>query len=434
MASAFLIKGLGDRPKLKGTIRVAGAKNAALQAMAFSILFKDTLRLSNVPEIEDISRMTELLEALGLSVRRPRKDSWELNVSKKISAAMPEELTKKFRASVVLTGPLLSRFGRVSLPHPGGCLIGARPIDLFLEAYKKMGAKVTEKSGCYDIAAPKGLHGAEIFMRNQSVTGTQTVMMAAILAKGQTVIKNAAMEPEIPHLAAFLNKCGAKISGAGTPTITIKGGGLLSAKGRAYKTPPDRIETGSFLILGVLAAKDLTITNCQPKDLEVIVETLRLISSSKIITSKNTITVKNKNKAIINPLSIKTHEYPGFPTDLQAPMAVLLSQARGESLVFETIFEGRLGYAEELARMGAKITLWDSHRLMIFGPRTLSGKILTSPDIRAGLALVLAAVIAKGESVIHNAYYIDRGYEAIEKRFLSIGVPIKRIETAEEGS
>jgi UDP-N-acetylglucosamine 1-carboxyvinyltransferase len=347
---------------------------------------------------------------------------------------MPEELTKKFRASVVLTGPLLARFGRVSLPHPGGCLIGARPIDLFLEAYKKMGARVIERHGSYDIRAPKGLHGAEIFMRNQSVTGTQTIMLAALLAKGKTVIKNAAMEPEIPHLVAFLNKCGAKISGAGTPTITVTGGRVLLASGNTYKTPPDRIETGSFLILGVLAAKDLTITDCQPQDLEVIIETLRLISSSKITTTKDTINIKNKNKPVINPISIKTHEYPGFPTDLQAPMAVLLTQAKGESLIFETIFEGRLGYAEELSRMGAKISLWDPHRLMVFGPHLLSGKKLTSPDIRAGLALLLAAIIAKGESVIHNVYYIDRGYEAIEKRLLSIGVPIKRIEMAEEAS
>lgn len=434
MPSAFRIRGLGDKPTLSGNIKVAGAKNAALQALAFALLFRDTLTLSNVPDIEDISRMTELLAALGVVVTRPKKDTWALAVPKDVVTTLPADLTKKFRASVVLTGPLLARFGHVRLPHPGGCLIGARPIDLFLEAYKKMGATVVEKKGSYDLRAPKGLVGADIFMRSQSVTGTQTIMLAAVLAKGKTVIKNAAMEPEIPHLADFLNECGARITGAGTPTITIVGGAPLTARGATYKTPPDRIETGSFLMLAVLAAKDVTITHCEPGDLEVIIETLRHISSSAIVVGPHTIRVKNNKKPRLAPLSIKTHEYPGFPTDLQAPMAVLLTQAKGESLIFETIFEGRLGYGAELSRMGAKITLWDSHRMLVQGPRALSGKKLTSPDIRAGLALLLAAIIAKGESVIHNVYYIDRGYEAIEERLSSIGVSIERIEVPEPTS
>lgn len=429
MSEIFKIKGLGGKKKLNGVIEVNGAKNAALQAFAFSLLFKDEVILKNIPEIEDIKRMSDLLKEIGVEVSQKNKKTYSIKVGKKINTNIPEEISKKLRASIVLTGAMLARFGKVSIPHPGGCVIGARPIDLFLNAYEKMGAKVEVIDGKYFIEADGGkLKGAEIFFKNQSVTATQTIMFAAVLAKGKTVLKNAATEPETKTFADFLNKCGAKIKGAGTQTIEIIGGGLLSAKGKSYTTPPDRIEAGSFLILGALAADNLEIKNCDPSEIESVIEALRE-SGVRIETDKTSIKIKN-NGSVSNSsfkgLNIKTHEYPGFPTDLQAPMVVFLSQATGESYIFETIFEGRLNYTEELNRMGTEIKMWDQHRATVKGGASLHGREMESPDIRAGLAFLLAAIIAEGESIVHSIYFIDRGYESIEKRLCNIGVDIRR--------
>jgi UDP-N-acetylglucosamine 1-carboxyvinyltransferase len=293
-----------------------------------------------------------------------------------------------------------------------------------------MGAKVSVKDDLYIIETKGGLRGAELFCKVQSVTVTETFMMAGVLAKGTTVIKNAAMEPEIVDLAHFLNKCGAKISGAGTSTIAIKGGKLLSGKKCQYKTVPDRIEAGSFLVLGALAARELHITNCDPSHLESPIEILRSAGVS-IETGKSKIIVRAPSS--LKPVDVKTHEYPGFPTDLQAPMTVLFTQAQGESTVFETIFEGRLNYTEALVGMGADIVMMDPHRALVRGKSELRARKLMSPDLRAGLAFVIAAVIAKGESVIHNVdTTIDRGYEEVEYRLRAIGVDIERAKVVPE--
>jgi UDP-N-acetylglucosamine 1-carboxyvinyltransferase len=424
----FLIQGLAGRQDLKGEIPVNGAKNAALQALAFSLLFKDELTFKNVPEIEDVHRMCELLGGLGIRIKKISNGTYKTSVGKKIKSELPASISNKLRASIVITGPLLARTGKVHFSHPGGCVIGVRPIDIFVEGFQKMGARFKESSSGYSFSARSGLCGGEIFLRVQSVTATQTLMISAVLARGKTVIKNAAVEPEISHLAGFLNSCGAKILGAGTHTISIKGTGLLKAHGRAYTTLPDRLETGSFLILAVLAGEDITVTNCMPEHVESLIETLSYISSSIIKTSKNTIRIQNKKPLSLKAVNIKTHEYPGFPTDLQAPMTVLLTQTKGESLVFETIFEGRLNYIESLVGMGANIKMMDPHRIMVRGRTPLRGKNLESPDIRAGLAFVIAAILAKGPSVIHNVYYIDRGYERIEERLGDLGVSIKRAD------
>ncbi|KKU80748.1 MAG: UDP-N-acetylglucosamine 1-carboxyvinyltransferase, partial [Parcubacteria group bacterium GW2011_GWA1_47_8] len=276
MSEAFKIQGLAGAHKLSGAVRVAGAKNAALKIVAATILFRDKVTLTNIPEINDIERMFDLLSDLGAKISHPKSDTYEVSIPADFKTVLTPEIAKRFRGSVVATGPILSRFGKVSFPYPGGCLIGARPIDLFLEGFEKMGAQITLNGSAYDIEAPAGgLRGAEFFLKKQSVTVTETFMMAAVLAKGTTVIKNAAMEPEIEDLAKFLNRCGAKISGMGTPMITIRGGKLLSGKGRVYKTMPDRIDAGSFLVLGALAAKELRITNCNPLHLEALIETLR---------------------------------------------------------------------------------------------------------------------------------------------------------------
>lgn len=430
MSNALVIKGFGGERKISGTVKVTGAKNAALKAIAATVLFRDTVTLTNIPEINDVEKMFDLLKDMGAEVVHGKRGTYTVSIAKGFSTELSPAIAKKMRASVVVTGPVLARFGKVSFPHPGGCVIGSRPLDLFVDGFEKMGAKVTMKEGSYVVEAKGGLKGAEFFLKNQSVTVTETFMMAGVLAKGTTVIKNAAMEPEIEELAKFLNTCGAKISGAGTSTITIKGGKLLTGKGRPYKTMPDRIDAGSFLILGALAARELHITHCEPRHLESPIKALRSAGVS-IETKKNEIIVRAPSR--LKPVDIKTHEYPGFPTDLQAPMTVFLTQAEGESTVFETIFEGRLAYTEVLAAMGASITMMDPHRVLVRGKSELHGRKLQSPDLRAGLAFVIAAVVAKGESVIHNVdTTIDRGYEDVDNRLRAIGVHVERVSALPE--
>jgi UDP-N-acetylglucosamine 1-carboxyvinyltransferase len=425
MKERFIIKGFGGKKVLKGKIPVKGAKNAALKVLAATILFSDEVSLRNVPNIEDVERTCDMLECIGVSVKR-HKNKLAIITPKRVSSILPSEIAKQLRASIVFMGPLLARTGHVSLPHPGGCVIGARPIDFFIEGFKKMGARGMSKRNNYELRAPDGLLGAEIFFKNQSVTGTETFMMAGVLAKGKTVIKNAALEPEIESLAMYLNKCGARIGGIGTPTLTIKGSTkLLSSNKKAFTIPPDRIEAGSLLILGALAARDLTVSNCNPSHLEALLHTLTL-SGVKCEAGSDFVRIRNTKLSRYKSIDIKTHEYPGFPTDLQAPMTVFLTQAHGRAGVFETIFEGRFGYVEELQHMGAKIESCDPHRVIVEGPTALYGKELSSPDLRAGLAYIIAGAVAKGESVIHNVYNIDRGYERIEERLKEIGLEIRR--------
>lgn len=430
MSNTFVIKGFGGERKLSGKVSITGAKNAALKAIASTVLFRDTVTLTNIPEINDTFRMFDLLKDMGADVVNLKHGVYTVSIPRGFATELSPGIAKRMRSSIVLTGPVLARYGKVSFPHPGGCVIGARPLDLFVDGFEKMGAKVSVKEDSYVVEAKYGLKGAEFFLKNQSVTVTETFMMAGVLAKGSTIIKNAAMEPEIADLAQFLNKCGAKIIGAGTPTITIKGGKLLTGARKPYKTMPDRIEAGSFLVLGALASRELHITNCNPAHLESPIELLRSAGVS-IETKKTEIIVRAPSK--IRAVDVKTHEYPGFPTDLQAPMTVLLTQAEGESKVFETIFEGRLNYTESLSAMGASITMMDPHRVIVRGKSELRGRKLTSPDLRAGLAFVIAAVVAKGESVIHNVdTTIDRGYEDIENRLRAIGVEIERAQVLSE--
>lgn len=425
MGEHFLIKGLAGKRTLSGVVHVGGAKNAALKGIAASMLFRTPLSLTNVPEIEDVSRMLEIVRTMGgtasLNNHRAAIDARKIS-----STTITPEIAKRLRASIVLTGPILARLGRVRFPHPGGCVIGERPIDLFIEGFEKMGARVVRAGKFYDIRAGKnGLRGAEIFFRSQSVTGTETFMMAATQAKGGTIIKNAAMEPEIGWLADLLNASGAQIRGAGTPTITIRGGSLLSQK-KPVRVIPDRIEAGSFLILGALAAKKLTVADVVPEHLEALIELLEY-TGTKVVRTKNSLIVSSGSGAkYLRAVNVRTHEYPGFATDLQAPMMVYLTQAKGESLVFETIFEGRLNFTESLNRMGANIAMMDPHRVLVKGPTKLIARRLESPDLRAGLALVIAATIASGTSKIHHVYNIDRGYERIEERLWEIGVDIVR--------
>lgn len=400
MADKFIVKGLAGAKTLRGTIAVAGAKNAALKGLAASVLFDGTVEYKNLPQIEDVKRMQELLKG-GLPLLR-------------------KDIAERLRASIVLTGPTLARYGEVVFPFPGGCVLGERPIDLFLDGYRSLGATITEKDDLFHITGK--LTGARIFFPFVSVTATETLMMAATLADGETVLDNAAMEPEVFDLAFFLNECGANIVGAGTPSITIKGGGLLKPL-VPYETPPDRIEAGSFIILAALAGEDVMVTNCKPAHVGALLVLLRK-AGVVLEVGKDFVRVRGGGQSKL--VSARTHEYPGFPTDLQALWAVFMTQCQGEGTLLETIFDGRFRYVDDLVRMGADIVVMNPHRILVKGPKKLTSKVLESPDLRAGLAYILAATVAEGTSTISNAYVIDRGYEHIEKRLQGLGLDIKR--------
>ncbi len=416
MASFFTIKG---GKKLKGEIEVRGAKNAALKAFASAILFDKPITIKNVPEVEDIKRISEIIESGGGKVEHIRHGEYKIwgSITNHI---IDPELAPRIRASIVLTGPILARLGKVRFPHPGGCVIGKRPIDVFIDGFRALGAKIKTEKNFYDVSARK-LKGAKYVFKNVSVTGTETIMLAAVLAQGKTVLKNSACEPEITSLANFLNKCGANIKGAGTPEIEIEG--VEKLKAETYVTIPDRIEAGTFAILAAATGSKIKINKMNPDHLDILWTMLEDMGV-KVKLNKECVEIAPGKK--LKPLDVKTHEYPGFPTDLQAPISTLLTQAEGQSIIHETIYEGRLFWTEELNRMGAHIAMCDPHRIVISGPSKLRGREIESPDIRAGMGLLAAALIAKGKTVLRNIYQVDRGYERIEERLQKIGADIKR--------
>ncbi len=418
--STFLIYGQNE---LKGEIEVKGAKNAALKIIPASILSEEPIVIKNLPEIEDINRSLEMAEALGTIVNKD-KNQCQIQAKNLNTIELPIGLANKFRASIMFVGPLLARLKEVKFPHPGGCVIGAgsRPIDLFLEGFQAMGAEIKIKNNYYHLKA-KELKGCNYFFTTVSVTGTESLMMTAVLAKGTTILKNCAMEPEIKALADYLNEQGAKIKGAGTPVITIEGVDKIRAG--VFNIIPDRIETGTFAIMAAATRSNITITHCQPKHIEILLNIFKKVGI-KFETGNDWIKIKkNKN---IKAYSIKTHEYPGFPTDLQSPYTVLMTQAHGTSLIHETIYDRRLLYTDMLTQMGADIIMCDPHRVVVNGPSKLYGRKLTSPDLRAGISMIIAALIAEGETEINNIYQIDRGYEKIDDRLRALGAKIKRCE------
>ena len=420
----LIIEGAGGKRLIRGTVQVNGSKNDAVQAIAAGLICRTPLKLENLPQIDDVSKMLALVERLGGEVKRGKRSASILPPANLAHPKLDEEIAEKIRASILFSGPTLARYGEVTFPHPGGCVIGERPIDFFLHGFRAMGARVVDEGKGYLIRAPRGgLRGATIFFKNQSVTATETFLMAALLARGETVLKNCALEPEIENLVNFLKSAGGRITGLGTTTLTIQGGKPLSPK-RAYRILPDRIEAGSFAIMGSLLAEELKLTHCEPEHLEALLNLLGEMGIG-VKRGKQSVTILAP-KGELKALKVKTHEYPGFPTDLQAPFTVLLTQARGGSEVFEAIFEGRVAYAETLNRMGAKIEILASHRLKISGPTPLQGQEVSSPDLRAGLAYLLAGLIAHGKTIVHNARYIDRGYEDIAHRLTTLGLSIKR--------
>lgn len=419
--SYFIINGPS---KLEGEIKTQGAKNSALKLMAASLLIDNEICLENIPEVEDIKRIGELIKYLGGKIEKKSQNKYKIEVRKINTCQIDQATAKRLRASIVLTGPILARYGKAIFPHPGGCVIGKRPIDIFIDGFKSFGADIKlDKKENYVVSFKKRPKGIRYFFRIISVTATENMILLAATAKGKTILKNAACEPEVVTLAEFLNQCGAKIKGAGTPFIEIEGVNFL--KGGKFKNISDRIEAGSFAILAAATNSQIKITNCNPEYFEILLVLFEKIGVDYKV-GKNWLMVKRHGYKL-KSCDLTTHEYPGFATDLQAPFVVLMTQAKGRSLIHETIYNGRLFWINELIRMGAEIFLLDPHRAMVFGPAKLRGREIESPDIRAGMAFIIAAACAKGKTIINNAYQIDRGYEKIEKRLKNIGMEISRI-------
>jgi len=406
---------------ISGSISVSGAKNEALKLLAAALLADALVRIDRVPDIEDVHRMVEILEQIGVTVSRG-PGTLTVDGTTCRTSELPAALVPKLRACLVLLAPLLVRFRSATLPWPGGCAIGRRPIDLFLEGFEAFGVTMEELDGAYRFQAAN-LHAARYVFPVVSVTGTETLLLLATRTPGASVIENAAMEPEIPALAAFLNACGARITGAGTPTITILGVDRLS--GGSVTCIPDRIETGAFAALVAACGGELEIRDCAPAHVAVPLKLLAGMGAT--IDADDAAGVLHvRADPPLRAVPFRTHEFPGFATDLQPPFTVALTQAIGVALVHETIYEGRLFYIDKLVKMGAAITLCDPHRCIVEGPRRLHGTSLESPDIRAGIALLIAAACAHGRSTIENVYQIDRGFERIEERLRGVGVKIRR--------
>jgi UDP-N-acetylglucosamine 1-carboxyvinyltransferase len=416
----FVIR--GGNP-LVGTIRVSGAKNAALPAMAAAILTDEPVILENIPDVRDIQTERKLLESMGAEVELGYGRAHHRTTISCRNLVNPEaayELVKTMRASTLVLGPLVARMQRARVSLPGGCAIGARPIDLHIKGLEKLGAAITQEHGYIEARAER-LTGGHIIFDKITVTGTEDLMMAASLAQGETLMENCAREPEVADLAALLNKMGAKIEGAGTSTIRIQGVDKL--KGARHRIIPDRIEAGTYAIAAALTGGDLTISSCEPRHLSAVLQKLeecgakmRVQADSVQITGPNPLTAAD----------ISTEEYPGYPTDMQAQFMVLATQAEGSSVVTENIFENRFMHAQELVRMGANIKV-EGSRAVVRGKTPLSAAAVQCSDLRASASLVIAALVADGETILDRVYHIDRGYERIEEKLRGVGAQIRRI-------
>jgi len=407
--------------RLSGKVRISGAKNSALPAMAASLLTADELVLENVPMVNDILTTRRLLKELGAEVEFDGRSSARLKAAAIGSHEAPYELVKTMRASVLVLGPLLARTGKARVSLPGGCAIGARPIDLHIKGFEKLGATVITEYG-YVEATAKRLKGASIAFEKITVTGTENLMMAAALAEGQTTLMNVALEPEITDLAELLNSMGAKISGAGTPTITIDG--VSSLHGTSHSIIPDRIEAGTFLAAGAMTDSDLELTGCNPGHLTSIIAKMREAGANIEEVSGN---LRVRGGRWLRATDMSTHEYPGFATDMQAQYMALMTQASGITLITENIFENRFMHASELIRMGANIRI-DGSRAVVAGKSRLTGAKVIASDLRASASLVLAGLVAEGETIIDRIYHLDRGYEKIEEKLRSVGAQIERLK------
>lgn len=412
---------------LSGQITVSGSKNAALPIIAACILTQELVTLTNIPNLDDIHSMKELLSDMGASVEfDPAADSFDhimkINCAPLNSLVARYDIVRKMRASVLVLGPMLARFGEAKVSLPGGCAIGTRPVDMHLAALEAMGVEIELEQGYILAKAPKGLVGAEIFFDKVSVGATENIMMAAVLASGKTIIHNAAREPEVVDLAEFLVKLGAKIEGIGTDTLVIEG--TRSLHGCTHQMIPDRIEAGTFAIMAAATNSKLTIANCEPKHLTSLIHHLR--SAGIVVEEGEGSMIVYREKANIAAINVQTAPYPNFPTDLQAQLVTLLSLAEGVSHVTETIFENRFMHVNELMRMGADIAINDNTAI-ITGTDELKPAEVMASDLRASASLVIAALCASGESLVNRIYHLDRGYERLENKLQAIGAVIVRV-------
>lgn len=405
---------------LKGEVKISGAKNAALPILVSSLLTDGWNTYSNVPGLQDIQSTKLLLTNLGAKIET-EGDIIRIDASGLNNHEAPYDLVRKMRASILVLGPLLARLKKARVSLPGGCSIGARPINLHLRGLTRLGASIELKHG-YVEASTEGLKGNEIYFDIATVTGTENIMMAAVLAEGITVLRNAAREPEIVALADVLNKMGGKIEGAGSSVITIDG--VSKLRPVSVSVIPDRIEAGTFMVSAALTAGDVTLLNCEPDHLEAVIHKLRLTDAHVTVEDKRIRVVGTDE---ISSVDVKTLPYPGFPTDMQAQFMVLMSVARGFSIISETIFENRFIHVSELKRMGADIII-SGNTAMITGVPALSGAPVMATDLRASASLILAGLVAQNTTEVNRVYHLDRGYDAIEKKFDRLGAAIKRIK------
>jgi len=407
---------------LAGEIPTSGSKNSALPALAAALLTEEPVTLERIPRVRDIRTMQRLLVDIGSRVEMDG-ETVRLHTPQIASPEAPYELVKTMRASSLVLGPLVARCGRARVSLPGGCAIGARPINLHIFGLERLGAQINQTHGYIEAVAPKGLRGSVIHFDRITVTGTEDLMMAAVLAKGETVLRNAAREPEVVDLADLLIKMGAKVEGAGTSTIRIEGVERLG--GAEHTIIADRIEAGTFLVAGAITGGDVTITNCVPEHVDALVSKMQQAGVDVTQPSLSSLRVRGGGR--LRSVDMTTEEYPGFATDLQAQYMALMTQAEGIAIVVERIFENRFMHAQELARMGANIRI-DGNQAIVAGPRVLTGAGVIASDLRASASLVLAALVAKGETVIDRVYHIDRGYERIEAKLAQVGARIRRVE------
>jgi len=409
----------GGRP-LQGRVRVSGAKNAALTAISAALLASGEVYLENVPNISDVQIMIDIINELGADTAWVEPDCLRIVSSDNLEFTTPYQQVKKLRASNLLLGSLLARVGQAHIALPGGCNIGSRPMDLHIKGLATMGAEIELDHG-YIKASTKGLKGGRVYLDFPSVGATENIMMAAVLAKGQTIIENVAKEPEIVDLANFLNAMGAKIRGAGTDVIKIQG--VSELKGARYSIIPDRIEAGTFMVAAGATRGDVVIENVIPTHLEPLIAKLREANVS--VEARDDL-IRVKGGDTFTPIDIKTLPYPGFPTDMQSQMMAMLSITPGTSVIVENVFENRLQLADELKRMGARIKV-EGRTAVIEGVPHLQGTQVKASDLRAGAALIIAGLIARGETEIYNVHYIDRGYELLENKFSGLGAQITRV-------
>jgi UDP-N-acetylglucosamine 1-carboxyvinyltransferase len=411
---------------LRGRVAISGAKNAALPAMAAGLLTPERLALGNIPMVRDIITMGKLLAYMGATVATSEFPATRYTIASPVinEAVAPYELVRTMRASILTLGPALARTGIARVSLPGGCAIGARPVDLHLAALEKMGARIHTAHGYIEARAPSSgrLKGARIAFDKITVTGTENVLMAASLADGETVLENAAREPEVSDLVVLLRKMGASIAGEGTSTLRIQG--VAALRGAEHSVIPDRIEAGTFLVAGAISNGDVTISHAEPRHLGAIIAKLRDVGVHIEESGPGELRVRGVRR--LTAKNVTTEEYPGFATDMQAQYMALATQAEGASTISETIFENRFLHALEMKRMGANITI-EGHHAVVHGPSQLSGTTVQASDLRASAGLVLAALVASGKTTIERVYHIDRGYEHIEEKLSGLGAEISRI-------